>query len=271
MKDELIMSPTGRINEFKIIINKKVFPLKNESKEGKNLIFKNLEFTIKKGQFLSLFGPSGCGKTTLLNIISGLDKDYDGYIQPWSKTSQKVNKQDISRKYSFSNISYMFQNPRLFPWLTTIENIKYPIKKQRNADKVANDLLKKVGLEKYKNQYPNRLSGGMQRRVAMARAFAPNPNILLLDEPFISLDKKISNSLRKLLIKLWKKNKPIIIFVTHDLDESIELADRIFFLSNLPSKILLDYKINLGRPRNRNNKGFLSLKRLLSSATKIKY
>ena len=143
------------MSEFKIIIDKKVFPLKSQSKEGKNLIFKDLKFTIKKGQFLSLFGPSGCGKTTLLNIISGLDKDYNGHIQPWSKTFQKVNKEGVSRKYSFSNISYMFQSPRLFPWLTTIENIKYPIKKQKNAEKVANDLLKKVGLEKYKNQYTN--------------------------------------------------------------------------------------------------------------------
>ena len=271
MKHELTMSPSDKMNEFKIIINKKVFPLKNESKEGKNLIFKDLKFTIKKGQFLSLFGPSGCGKTTLLNIISGLDKDYNGHIQPWSKkTFQKVNKEGISQKYSFSDISYMFQSPRLFPWLTTIENIKYPIKKQKNAEKVANDLLKKVGLEKYKNQYTNKLSGGMQRRVAMARAFAPSPNILLLDEPFISLDKKISNSLRKLLIQLWKKNKPIIIFVTHDLDEAIELADRIIFLSNLPSKILLDYEINLNRPRNQNSRRFISLKRLLSSATILK-
>ena len=110
----------------------------------------------------------------------------------------------------------------------------------------------------------------MQRRIALARAFAPNPNILLLDEPFISIDKKIANLLRKLLIKLWKKNKPIIIFVTHDLDEAIELADRICFLSNLPSKILLDYEVNLNRPRNQNSKEFISLKRLLSSTTRLK-
>ena len=268
MKHELTMSPTGRMNEFEIIINKKVFPLKNQSKEGKNLIFKDLKFTIKKGQFLSLFGPSGCGKTTLLNIISGLDKDYSGSIQPEDTTSTKVTRKGIANTYSFSNISYMFQSPRLFDWLTAIENIKYPIKKKKNSEKIANNLLKKVGLEKYKNQYPNRLSGGMQRRISMARAFAPNPNILLLDEPFISIDKKISNSLRKLLIQLWRKNKPIIILVTHDLDEAIELADRIIFLSNLPSKILLDYKVNLSRPRNQNSKNFISLKRLLSSTTK---
>jgi NitT/TauT family transport system ATP-binding protein len=239
--------------ELNIEIKKKIFPLKTQNKQGKNLIFKNLNFTIKKGQFVSFFGPSGCGKTTLLNIISGLDKDFDGQISRYDKAS---------------DISYMFQTPRLFPWLTAIENIKYPIKENKNSEKIANYLLKKIGLEKYKNQYPNRLSGGMQRRVAMARAFAPNPNILLLDEPFISIDKKITNSLRKLLIQLWRKNKPIIIFVTHDLDEAIELADRIVFLSNLPSKILLDYKVNLARPRNQNSKNFISLKRLLSSSTR---
>ena len=245
------------MNQINIEIKKKIFPLKTQNKQSQNLIFKNLNFTIKKGQFVSFFGPSGCGKTTLLNIISGLDKDFDGSVQTYKDATN-------------SNISYMFQAPRLFPWLTAIENIKYPIKKRKNCEKIALELIKKIGLEKYKNQYPNKLSGGMQRRIALARAFAPNPDILLLDEPFISIDKKVSNLLRKLLVKLWKKYKPIIIFVTHDLDEAIELADRICFLSNLPSKILLDYEINLRRPRNQDSKNFKTLKRLLSSTTSLK-
>ena len=238
---------------------KKTFLLNQQGKKKENLIFKNLILSIKDGQFVSVFGPSGCGKSTLLNMISGLDKNYDGSV-----------KIENNKKTSEKNISYMFQTPRLFPWLTAIENVKFPIKDNKNSKKIAFDLIKKVGLEKYVNQYVNRLSGGMQRRVAMARAFAPNPKLLLLDEPFISIDSKISESLRKLLIQLWKKNKPTIIFVTHDLDEAIELADRIFFLSNLPSRILLDHDINLARPRNKSNKKFVSLKRLLSSATKSK-
>ena len=245
------------MNQINIEIKKKIFPLKTQNKQSQNLIFKNLNFTIKKGQFVSFFGPSGCGKTTLLNIISGLDKDFDGSVQTYNDATN-------------SNISYMFQAPRLFPWLTAIENIKYPINKRKNCEKIAFELIKKIGLEKYKNQYPNKLSGGMQRRVALARAFAPNPDILLLDEPFISIDKKVSNLLRKLLITLWKKYKPIIVFVTHDLDEAIELADRICFLSNLPSKILLDYEVNLKRPRNQDSKNFITLKRLLSSTTSLK-
>ena len=247
------------MSNLDIKIKKKTFLLNQQGKKKENLIFKNLILSIKDGQFVSVFGPSGCGKSTLLNMISGLDKNYDGSV-----------KIENNEKTSEKNISYMFQTPRLFPWLTAIENVKFPIKDNKNSEKIAFDLIKKVGLEKYVNQYVNRLSGGMQRRVAMARAFASNPKLLLLDEPFISIDSKISESLRKLLIQLWKKNKPTIIFVTHDLDEAIELADRIFFLSNLPSRILLDHDINLARPRNKSNKKFASLKRLLSSATKSK-
>ena len=246
------------MNTININIKKKSFPLKIQNKTKENIIFKNFNIDINHGQFISIFGPSGCGKTTLLNIISGLDKNFYGFIN--------IKKDDFFKK----KISYMFQSPRLFPWLTAIENIKFPIKKKKNCEKIANDLLKKVGLEKFKNEYPNRLSGGMQRRISLARAFISDPNILLLDEPFVSIDKKISNSLRELLIKLWKKNKPTIIFVTHDLDEAIELADRIFFLSNLPSKVMLDYEINLKRPRKLDNKKIISLKRLLSSTTKTK-
>ena len=246
------------MSTININIKKKSFPLKIQNKTKENIIFKNFNIDINHGQFISIFGPSGCGKTTLLNIISGLDKNFDGFIN--------IKKDDFFKK----KISYMFQSPRLFPWLTAIENIKFPIKKKKNCEKIANDLLKKVGLEKFKNEYPNRLSGGMQRRISLARAFISDPNILLLDEPFVSIDKKISNSLRELLIKLWKKNKPTIIFVTHDLDEAIELADRIFFLSNLPSKVMLDYEINLKRPRKLDNKKIISLKRLLSSTTKTK-
>ena len=240
------------MKEINIEIKNKSFPLKIKNTKRQNLIFKNIVLKIKKGEFISIFGPSGCGKTTLLNMISGLDKNFEGSID------------------AEKNVSYMFQSPRLFPWLTAIDNIKFPIRKNSNSDKIANGLIKKVGLEKFKNQYPDKLSGGMQRRIALARAFASNPSVLLLDEPFISLDKKIANLLRKLLINLWKKNKPTVIFVSHDLDEAIELADRIFFLSSLPSKILLEYKINLTRPRNINSKKFISLERLLSSTTRTK-
>ena len=134
------------MNALIIDIKKKTFPLKIKKKERKNLIFKNLNIDIKKGQFISIFGPSGCGKTTLLNIISGLDKKFNGSV--------KIGNNNLILE---KNISYMFQSPRLFPWLTAFENVQFPIKKIKNCEKIASELIKKVGLTKYQNQYPNSL------------------------------------------------------------------------------------------------------------------
>ena len=236
-----------------IDIKQKIFPLKTKSIEKQNVIFKNLNFNISNGEFACIFGPSGCGKTTLLNIISGLDNQYRG----------QINLNGIGSK---NKISYLFQSPRLFPWMTVAQNVAFPIKKEKNSKKIALNLIKQVGMEKFANSFPNKLSGGMRKRISLARSFSNNPSILLLDEPFISLDKKSAVQLRNFLINLWKKNKPTIIFVTHDLDEAIELSDRIIFLSNSPAKILLDYKIKIKRPRKKYQKAKNSLKRLLSAS-----
>ena len=150
--------------------------------------------------------------------------------------------------------------------MTVLQNVAFPIKKEKNNKKIALNLIKQVGMEKFANSFPNKLSGGMRKRISLARSFSNNPSILLLDEPFISLDKKSADQLRTFLINLWKKNKPTIIFVTHDLEEAIELSDRIIFLSSSPAKILLDYKIKIKRPRNRFTKAKNSLKRLLSAS-----
>jgi len=240
---------------FNINIRDKMFPLKVGNNEKKNVIFKNFDLKIPTGELLCIFGPSGCGKTTLLNIVAGLDNKFNGFIT-------------YNKKISEEKISYLFQAPRLFPWLTAQENIEFPIKKEKNCKKISNNLLEKIGLKKFANSFPNKLSGGMQRRIALARAFSTNPEVLLLDEPFISLDNKIADQLRKLLISLWKQKKPIIIFVTHDLNEAIQLSDRILFLSNLPAKILLDYKIHIKRPRKINSAAVSSLKRLLSASVR---
>ena len=184
---------------FNINIRDKMFPLKVGNNEKKNVIFKNFDLKIPTGELLCIFGPSGCGKTTLLNIVAGLDNKFNGFIT-------------YNKKISEEKISYLFQAPRLFPWLTAQENIEFPIKKEKNCKKISNNLLEKIGLKKFANSFPNKLSGGMQRRIALARAFSTNPEVLLLDEPFISLDNKIADQLRKLLINLWKQKKQIIIF-----------------------------------------------------------
>jgi NitT/TauT family transport system ATP-binding protein len=215
----------------------------DKNKNTSNNAIKNMKFTIPQGEFCCLVGPSGCGKTTLLNLLSGLDKNVDGII--------KYKDGTIPNEWP---IGYMFQEPRLMPWLTVKQNVSIVTKQTPKEINLSEKLIDEMGLNKYMNAFPSQLSGGMQRRVALARAFVNKPKILLLDEPFISLDLTVANLLRKMLIKLWEDQKTTIIFVTHDLREAIYLSDRILFLSKGPSKVIHDFKINIKRPREIDNK-----------------
>ena len=203
-----------------------------------NNAIKNMKFVIPQGELCCLVGPSGCGKTTLLNLLSGLDNKVEGVIKYQDGT--------IPNDWP---IGYMFQEPRLMPWLTVKQNVS--IVTNQTSEEIAHSekLINEMGLIKYMNTFPSQLSGGMQRRVAIARAFVNKPKILLLDEPFISLDLTVANLLRQMLIKLWENQKNTIIFVTHDLREAMYLSDRILFLSKGPSKVIHDIKINMKRPR----------------------
>jgi ABC-type nitrate/sulfonate/bicarbonate transport system ATPase subunit len=202
----------------------------DEKRFNKNLIIENLNITVENGEFLSIIGPSGCGKTTLLNIIASLDKDFIG-----------------SLKGDFSNISFMFQDHRLLPWLTVKENLLL-ISKDKNLEEIEN-LLKSVGLENCLDIYPNRLSGGMARRVAIVRTFINKPKLILLDEPFTSLDYPTAMELKKDFIRFCSQYKPTVILVTHDISEAILLSNRILFFSKNPTKEVYEYK-------NRNNQEF---------------
>ena len=193
-----------------------------------NKIIENLKLEVKKSEFISIIGPSGCGKTTLLNIISNTDKDYLGSIF--------FDKKDVSN----TNIGVMFQDSRLIPWLTIFENIML-VSKAKDEELILQSLYE-VGLEDYINSYAKELSGGMQRRAALVRAFINKPDILLLDEPFISLDYPTAQALRSDFLKFYKKYKPTVILITHDLKEAVSLSQRILFLDSKPMKIVLDYK-----------------------------
>ncbi len=202
---------------------------------SKKFILNNLILNIKNNEFISIVGPSGTGKTTLLNIIGGLDSDYSGGIQ-FNHDIQNHNA-----------ISYVFQEPRLMPWLTVYENIDIVIPKHiSNREALINDLLINTNLSEYKSSFPNQLSGGMQRRVGLARAFSIKPSMLLMDEPFISLDLPTANSLRQFLINILTDYKPTILFVTHDLMEALALSDRVIFLSQKPTHIIHEIKIKHG-------------------------
>lgn len=201
-----------------------------EKKYNKNIILENINIDVKEDEFLSIIGPSGCGKTTLLNIIASLDKDFIGQL-----------------KGDFSNISFMFQDHRLLPWLTIKENLLL-VSKDKNLQEIEN-LLKSVGLENSLNEYANKLSGGMARRVALIRAFLNKPKLILLDEPFISLDYPTSMSLKKDFLNFCQEYKPTVILVTHDLSEAIFLSNRILFFGKNPARQIYEFK-------NPNNQEF---------------
>ena len=241
---------------IKINIKSKVFKTNNSKNKNYSAIRK-LNFNIPKGEFCSIIGPSGCGKTTLLNLISGLDKSVNGKII----YDNKKNLKDIKT-------AYMFQNPRLLPWLTVLENVEVVLSKEQKNSNKAKEILTIMGLKNFLGYYPSQLSGGMQRRVALARSFSSQPELFLLDEPFVSLDDGMANKLRDMLISLWTNEPTTIIFVTHDLREAIYLADRIIFLSAAPSRVLLEKKIHIKRPRRLDDGKVESLRKNIISKNK---
>lgn len=186
-------------------------------------ILKDINISIQNEEFISIIGPSGCGKSTLLNIISKLDVEYEGNISIES-----------------DDISFVFQDDRLLPWLSIKDNLLL-VSKTKNLQEII-ELLKLVGLEDLIDDYPKVLSGGMKRRIAFVRAFINQPKVILLDEPFTSLDFPTSQELKEEFLKLCKKFNPIVILVTHDISEAILFSNRIFFLSKNPAKVILEFK-----------------------------
>lgn len=191
----------------------------------------DLSFTARAGEFVAIVGPSGAGKTTLLKIISGLDHDYQGQVQ----------------RPAQARVGLMFQEPRLMPWLTVEQNLALVDRQSSPAQRA--QALARVGLAACAALFPRQLSGGMQRRVALLRAFCIAPQLLLMDEPFQSLDAPTAEQLRTQLLGLWQDSQATVLFVTHNLAEALSLADRVLFLSAGPSRIALDYTVALPRPR----------------------
>lgn len=202
---------------------------------------KNLAFSARRGEFVAVIGPSGTGKTTLLNLVAGLDQEMQGSISFESGASHQPK----------PRTGFMFQEPRLMPWLTVRQNLELvlaPPARARPATELQ-DMLALVGLQGCEALFPGQLSGGMQRRVALLRAFIVEPELLLMDEPFQSLDAPTAGQLRALLHGLWRRTCPTVLFVTHSLREALSLADRVLFLSSRPSRVILDIPVELPHPR----------------------
>ncbi len=246
------------MTQISVDIKKKEF-FNTLNRESSHIAIKKLKLKVLKGQFCSIIGPSGCGKSTLLNLISGLDKSFDGAI--------KFNR---NKKVEQLRVSYMFQTPRLLPWLNVLQNVEVVLSKAQIKESKSKEFLSLMGLEKFLDYFPNKLSGGMQRRVALARSFAVEPELLILDEPFVSLDEPAANLLRNMLLDLWSKQPTTVIFVTHNISEAIYLADKIIFLSKSPARVLKEVNINNTRPRNSNSESIQKIKKsILKSNSSI--
>jgi len=220
-------------------INKKFI-----SEKGRELeVLKKIEQTINNEEFVVLIGPSGCGKSTLLNIIAGLEKCTSGEV---IVGGEKIIKPSRDR-------GMVFQQDALLMWRKVIDNVEYGLElsgvKKNERRKIAFDHLKKVGLEEFADFYPKELSGGMRKRVQIASVFSNNPKVMLMDEPFGSLDYMTKLALQDQLLDIWSTQKKTTVFVTHDIEEAIFLADRIFLLKNG----VIDDVFNVPFTRPRNN------------------
>ena len=230
----------------KILIDNVVkrYPLRSTTGESRELtVLNEVAFEVQQEEFLSIIGPSGCGKTTLLRIIAGLT-DYDG---------GQIRIDGAPIQGPGPDRATVFQSFGLFPWKTVRDNVAFPLE-IRNLPKSeirerCDRFLELVGLSRFGHSYPHQLSGGMQQRVGIARALATDPEILLMDEPFGSIDAQTREFMQEEIVRLWDDRKKTVVFVTHDLDEAIYLSDRIVVLTRGPGHVRATIDVDLPRPR----------------------
>ena len=231
--------------------------------KGKNVkVLNGIDFTAYKREFICVVGPSGCGKSTLARLIAGLETYEDGAISIGDKVVKGPG----------PDRGMVFQSYSLFPWLTVKENVMFGMTEggmsKNAAEAEALQWIDLVGLEKFANAFPHQLSGGMKQRVAIIRALATQPNILLMDEPFAALDPKNRLKMQQYLLEIWKNIDITIFFITHDLDEAIYLADRILVLEANPGQVVEALEVPLPRPRAKDtllSPEFLAIKEYLET------
>ncbi|MPZ53382.1 MAG: ATP-binding cassette domain-containing protein [Acidimicrobiia bacterium] len=213
------------------------------------LVLEDINLAINEGEFVAFVGASGCGKTTLLRIIHGLIKPTHGEILV---AGEAVQEPSPSR-------GFVLQEDSLLPWRSVLRNVTFGLEVQgrstKEADLVAFELLKLVGLNNFENHYPLEISGGMRQRVNLARALAVDPDVLLMDEPFASLDAQTREVMQGELLRIWEQSRKTVLFVTHQIDEAVYLSDRVVVLSTRPGRVKQDVTIDFPRPRD------LSIKR----------
>lgn len=250
----MLVKPTMSNSEYPQISIKQL--CKRFENRGEVLTaYEDVSFAVQPSEFVCLLGPSGCGKTTLLRTIAGLENATEGELKVRAAGSN-----------ASPEIGMVFQEQGLFPWMTVYKNLAFILKNNPNFKTpeipvVVNEFLARVGLEKFASYYPHQLSGGMKQRVSIARGFVTRPEILLMDEPFVFLDFQTRLHLHALLLSLWQSYQKTVLFVTHDIEEAVLLADKVIVMTARPGKIKEIITINLERPRDifaiRHSKTFL--------------
>ena len=234
---------------------KKIF----ETSRGSVPVVDDVTLSVRENELLVLFGPGQCGKSTMINCMAGLESVTGGTVKVDGKL---VTKPGPDR-------GVVYQRMALFPWLTVMGNVEYGPKvrgiPKKERRELAQHYIDLVGLTGFEDRFPNQLSGGMQQRVGIARAYCNEPKVLFMDEPFGHLDAQTRYLMQEDLMKIWEKEKRTIIFVTNNIEEAIYLADRIVVMTNCPTNIKKEYPVNLARPRDYVDPAFLSLREEISA------
>jgi NitT/TauT family transport system ATP-binding protein len=264
---------TGRIHQQDAELNKSspqtadyllVDGLEKRFSSHGNAAFTDIGFSVRQGEFVALIGPSGCGKSTLLHIMAGLSEPTRGAV--------KIHGEQVRGPRPEMMFVFQQYTKSIFPWKTVLQNVMLALKYQSDAprrelEQVCREHLDLVGLGRYPDYYPYQLSGGMQQRVAIARALARRPRVLLMDEPFSALDAMMRVELQDLLLKLWADLGLTVLFVTHDLDEALYLAQRVLMIGAAPGRIVEDVAVPLPYPRgqieSRSEPAYLQLRERL--------
>lgn len=217
-------------------------------------VIKDLQLEVGKNEFVVLFGPGQCGKTTVLNVMAGLETATSGTVT--------VNGEVVSAPGP--DRGFVYQTTALFPWYTVMQNVEYGPRargmSRKERREKAQYYINLVGLEGFEDKFPNQLSGGMQQRVGIARAYCNEPSVLFMDEPFGHLDAQTRYLMQEEIIRIWEKEKRTIVFVTNNIEEAVYLADRVVVLTNCPTSVKKEYRIDLERPRNYTDDRFLELR-----------
>ena len=246
-------APSTIKNTFKVDLPRP----RNQMSEGL-LVLDDISFSIKKGEFVCVVGPTGCGKTTFLNLLCCL-------LEP---TSGQLLIDGVPADPQKHDIAFVFQEPSSFPWLTVEQNISFGLDiKRKSAEerkKSVDDIIALMGLERFRNSYPSQLSMSSEQRMVIGRAFAMHPDLLLMDEPYSQMDIKMRFYLEDEVIKLWKATGTTVIFITHNIEEAVYMAERVLILTNKPAKVKESVQIDLPRPRDVSSPDFIRYRKYIT-------